>query len=83
MWIRLKTLANIYNGNSINEEEKLKKYTGISGYDFIATKDVTFDRTIIYNNGINIPFDTSFKIAPKNKILLCIEGGSAGRKILG
>ena len=81
MWIRLKTLANIYNGNSINEEEKLKKYTGISGYDFIATKDVTFDRTIIYNNGINIPFDTSFKIAPKNKILLCIEGGSAGRKI--
>ena len=81
MWIRLKTLANIYNGNSINEKEKLKKYTGISGYDFIATKDVTFDRTIIYNNGINIPFDTSFKIAPKNKILLCIEGGSAGRKI--
>ncbi len=81
MWIRLKTLAYIYTGNSINGEEKKKKYVGINGYDFIATKDVTFDRTIHYNNGVNIPFDTVFKIAPANKVLLCIEGGSAGKKI--
>jgi len=80
-WIRLKSFSNIYNGNSINEEEKRKRYMGIDGYDFIATKDVTFDRTICYNNGVNIPYVTSFKIAPANKILMCIEGGSAGRKI--
>ena len=80
-WIRLKSFANIYNGNSINEEEKVKKYMGIVGRDFIATKDVNFDRTISYNNGVNIPYDSSFRIAPAGKVLLCIEGGSAGRKI--
>ena len=81
-WIRLKSLANIYNGNSINEDEKKKKYTNVFGRDFIATKDVGFDRTIAYNNGVNIPYELdTFKIAPANKILMCIEGGSAGRKI--
>ena len=80
--IRLKSLANIYNGNSINEDEKKKKYTNVIGRDFIATKDVGFDRTIAYNNGVNIPYELdTFKIAPANKILMCIEGGSAGRKI--
>lgn len=80
-WIRLKSLANIYSGNSINEEEKRKKYIGVNGRDFIATKDVGFDRTIVYNNGVNIPYDSAFKIAPSGKVLMCIEGGSAGRKI--
>ena len=81
-WIRLKSLANIYNGNSINDDEKKRKYTNVQGRDFIATKDVSFDRTISYNNGVNIPFDVDgFKVAPAHKILLCIEGGSAGRKI--
>lgn len=54
---------------------------GVDGLDFIATKDVGFDRTIAYNNGVNIPYDSSFKIAPSGKVLMCIEGGSAGRKI--
>ena len=81
-WIRLKSLANIYNGNSINEDEKKKKYTNVIGRDFIAANDVGFDRTIAYNNGVNIPYESdTFKIAPANKILMCIEGGSAGRKI--
>ena len=57
------------------------KYTNIKGRDYIGTKDVGFDRTITYNNGVNIPYDSEFRIAPSNKILLCIEGGSAGRKI--
>lgn len=35
-----------------------------------------------YESGIYIPLDDSkFKIATKDSILLCIEGGSAGRKI--
>ena len=74
-------MANIFNGNSINEEEKRKKFMGVDGRDFIATKDVGFDRTIAYNNGVNIPYDSAFKIAPAGKVLMCIEGGSAGRKI--
>src|SRR5574344_664155 len=72
MWIRLKSFSDIYNGNSINEEEKRKKYTGINGRNYISTKDVGFDKQINYDNGVNIPFDSSFKIAPSGKVLLCI-----------
>ena len=81
MWIRIKNIASVFNGNSINEAEKNKKYRNIQGRDYISTKDVNFNRTINYNNGVNIPYDSNFKIAPKGKILMCIEGGSAGRKI--
>ena len=81
MWIRIKNIANVFNGNSINEAEKNKKYRNIQGRDYISTKDVNFNRTINYNNGVNIPYNSNFKIAPKGKILMCIEGGSAGRKI--
>ncbi|RXY96671.1 restriction endonuclease subunit S [Malacoplasma penetrans] len=81
-WVRLKTISEIYNGNSISKEEKEKKYTKCSGYDYIGTKDINFDFSINYDNGVYIPLnEKNFKIAPKNKILLCIEGGSAGKKI--
>lgn len=51
--------------------------------EYIGTKDVGFDNRINYCNGISIPSDyiPEFKIAPKNSILMCIEGGSAGKKI--
>ena len=82
-WVRLGEVCDLYTGNSINAETKNKKYANLSqGYDYIATKDVNFNTTIDYNNGIKIPFnEINFKIAKKNTILLCIEGGSAGRKI--
>ena len=82
-WCRLKDISDIFTGNSINENEKITKYSNIKdGYFYIATKDIDFDRKINYDNGIKIPFnETKFKIAPTNSILLCIEGGSAGRKI--
>ena len=52
------------------------------GYDYIGTKDVGFDQKIDYNNGVRIPFDEpKFKYAEAGTPLLCIEGGSAGRKI--
>ncbi len=41
-----------------------------------------FDNTIKYENGVKIPFDEEkFRYAYPEDILLCIEGGSAGRKI--
>ena len=53
----MSNVAFIFNGNSINEDEKQKKYTNLaSGYNYIATKDVSFDRKIDYNNGIKIPY---------------------------
>jgi len=80
---RLISVANIYTGNSINERIKETKYVGLSsGYNYIGTKDVGFNRNINYNNGVKIPFaNETFKIAREGTTLLCIEGGSAGRKI--
>ncbi|PLV56508.1 restriction endonuclease subunit S [Brachyspira pilosicoli] len=82
-WCNVSDIANIYTGNSINENEKKTKYMGVtSGYCYIATKDVGFDNIINYDNGVKIPnTDNKFRIAPKNSVLLCIEGGSAGKKI--
>ena len=80
---RMSTIANIYTGNSINETEKQRKYVGLAdGYNYIATKDVSFEHSINYENGVKIPFgESNFRIAYKDTPLLCIEGGSAGRKI--
>ncbi len=82
-WVRLGDIASIYTGNSIPEDVKSRKYTGISeGYDYIGTKDVNFNQTVNYDNGVKIPYhEPKFKLAYKNSILMCIEGGSAGRKI--
>ena len=80
---RFETIANIYTGNSINESEKVKKYTGLTdGYNYIATKDISFNHDVDYENGIKIPFsEAKFRVAYKGDSLLCIEGGSAGRKL--
>lgn len=79
----LSSVANIYTGNSINATEKKTYFSGVTGINYIATKDVNFDGSIDYNNGIKIPEDylSKFKISPANSVLLCLEGGSAGRKI--
>ena len=83
LFCRMQEIASIYNGNSISEEIKLRNFTGLTGgYNYIATKDIGFDSIINYENGVKIPFTRKdFKIAPKNTPLLCIEGGSAGRKL--
>ena len=82
-WVRLASLANLYTGNSISETEKKAKYFDIDGMDYIGTKDVGFDSAVAYRNGVSIPqkYIQYFKIAPAGSILLCVEGGSAGRKI--
>ena len=76
-------VCNIYTGNSINEKEKAEKFTNIEeGYSYIATKDISNTHSIDYENGVKIPFGLSkYRIAPQNTSLLCIEGGSAGKKL--
>ena len=83
VWTRLSTIANLYTGNSISETDKKQKYTNVYGLEYIGTKDVGFDHLINYSNGVAIPLQhiENFKIAPSHSVLLCIEGGSAGRKI--
>ena len=79
----LDSVSNLYTGNSINATEKKKYFSGVDGINYIATKDVNFDNTINYDNGIKIPdnYLSKFKISYFNSVLLCLEGGSAGRKI--
>lgn len=83
VWTRLSHIANIYAGNSISETKKKSKFTDVIGRYYIGTKDVDFNNRIIYDNGIAIPkqYEPDFRLAPNNSILMCIEGGSAGRKI--
>lgn len=77
------TRRTAYNGNSINAEEKTKRYSKkCEGHSFIEAKDVGFVHNIAYDNGVYIPVNLeNFKIAPAGIVLLCMEGGSAGRKI--
>lgn len=80
---RLNGVNNIFTGNSINKSEKEKKFIGLTeGYNYISTKDVDFNNSINYDNGVKIPEGLKkFRVAKSGSILLCIEGGSAGRKI--
>ena len=81
-WNYIGSVCEMYTGDSIAENVKKEKYEGLEeGFDYIGTKDVTFDKKITYNNGVKIPFENSFKRAYPECILMCIEGGSAGRKI--
>ncbi|ATV34032.1 restriction endonuclease subunit S [Porphyromonas gingivalis] len=83
VWTKLSDVADIYTGNSISETEKNAKYTNVVGRNYIGTKDVGFDNKVFYNNGVAIPkeYEQNFRIALKDSILMCIEGGSAGRKV--
>ncbi|MBP5996711.1 MAG: restriction endonuclease subunit S [Azonexus sp.] len=82
--IRFCDLGRVFNGNSISEADKKKHFAGqVDGLPYIATKDVGFDHCINYESGVRIPEakQTDFKLAPANTVLVCAEGGSAGRKI--
>ena len=82
-WVRIKFLCDTYTGNSIAENVKKTKYTNTTeGFNYIGTKDVGFDNSVAYENGVKIPYkEEKFRFAYPEDILLCIEGGSAGRKI--
>lgn len=81
-WVTMKDITTPFTGNSINEKIKVEKYLGrTDGLIYIATKDIGFDNQIDYATNIRIPANDNFKIAPANTPLLCIEGGSAGRKL--
>lgn len=82
-WVRTGNVGNIFNGNSVSARVKEVKYTNIEGgLPFIATKDVGYGwEELDYGNGVSIPKDEpKFKVAHKGAVLICAEGGSAGKK---
>lgn len=80
---KLKNTSDIYTGNSIKDNEKGLYSDMNNAYPYIATKDIDLNTSSAnYKNGMYTKKDdNNFKIAPKNSSLLCIEGGSAGKKI--
>jgi len=86
MWkiTKLGDICKIQSGNSIPVKEKESLYRNVNeGLPYVATKDVGFDGVIDYENGIRIPpnHSSKFRLSKKDSILVCAEGGSAGRKI--
>ena len=81
--VKLKRIVELYVGNSIKDEEKSKYLDNINAIPYISTKDIDIaNSTINYENGMYTKIgDSNFRVAKKDSILLCIEGGSAGRKI--
>ena len=81
-FVRLGRIGNIFNGNSVNARTKEELYTNTEGLPFIATKDVGYGfESLGYFNGVCIPPDEpKFKVAKKGAVLICAEGGSAGKK---
>lgn len=86
VWVRVSDICEIYTGNSINKMDKEAKYKKDQpGLNYIGTKDVEFDMLgVNYNTGVIIPHKETlakFRVAPAESILVCIEGGSSGKKI--
>ena len=82
-WTRLGNTGRIFNGDSVSESGKGELSKVAEGLPFIATKDVGYGRDVLaYDNGLKVPLnDPRFKVAQANAVLICAEGGSAGRKI--
>jgi type I restriction enzyme S subunit len=77
-------VGKIFSGNSIPVKIKKEKYLGLeTGLPFIATKDIDYPTNKInFENGVKIPVnEPKFKLGHKNSILICGEGGSAGKKL--
>ncbi len=82
-WTRLGDTGRIYNGDSVSQSGKAELARVEDGLPYIATKDVGYGRAaLVYDNGLKVPrLDPRFKVARANAVLICAEGGSAGRKV--
>ncbi|EKN6317974.1 restriction endonuclease subunit S [Yersinia enterocolitica] len=81
---RFLDVAILYNGNSLNDDLKeIYSDNSVPCLPYIGTKDIdisTYRANV--ENGVYIPNSvTGYKCAPVNSTLLCIEGGSAGKKM--
>jgi type I restriction enzyme S subunit len=75
----------IYNGDSLSDDKKIlfESDDNENQYPYISTKNIEVNYSKVdYDSGLKIPIsETKYKVAPIGSFLLCIEGGSAGRKI--
>lgn len=81
---KFKYVSTLFTGNSLNDSQKsIYESDNLNELAYISSKDIDVNyHTVEYSNGIRIPKENNpFKIAPKGSFLLCVEGGSAGRKM--
>ncbi|MDW7669658.1 MAG: restriction endonuclease subunit S, partial [Bacillota bacterium] len=81
---KVKHTSKLITGDSISASDKDQYYSEELNdyYQYVGTKDIDVNTNQIdYNNDLYIPLKNSFNIANPNTFFICIEGGSAGRKI--
>lgn len=80
---KIKMLSDIYTGTSISDDLKDRYTVKENAIPYISTKDLDISsKSIDYDNGLFIPNgEKGFRLAEKDSTLLCIEGGSAGKKV--
>lgn len=81
---RVLDVAHVYNGNSLNDTLKeIFSDNSIPCLPYIGTKDIDISLyKANFRNGVYIPnSEAIYKRTPANSTLLCIEGGSAGKKM--
>ena len=86
-WIKskFKYVSQLFTGNSLNDEQKLLyESDDIDDIPYVSSKDINVDfRSVNYFNGLRIPKENNpLKISRKGSFLLCVEGGSSGRKMV-
>lgn len=78
----LNHLCDIYTGNSISDSIKNNYTDKNEAHPYLSSKDIdAITSKANYNNGLWIKNDDcNFKVAKTGSTLMCIEGGSAGKK---
>ncbi len=82
---KFKFITEMFNGDSLNDEQKIQfESEDIQDTPYVSSKDINLDYlSVNYNNGLRIPkSNNKLKIGKKGGFLLCIEGGSSGRKMV-
>jgi len=82
---KFKYVSKLYTGNSLNDEQKiLYESNDENDIPYVSSKDIDLNtRSVNYNNGLRIPKENNnLKVSPKDSFLLCVEGGSSGRKMV-
>lgn len=81
--VSISDLGQAFTGTSASESTRKSLEKVSSSIPYISTKDVGYEpNSINYDSGLRVPEDSNdFKIAPAGSVLICLEGGSAGKKM--
>jgi type I restriction enzyme S subunit len=82
---KFKYVSKLYTGNSLNDEQKLMyESDNEDEIPYVSSKDIDLNsQKVNYDNGLRIPRENNpLKVSPNGSFLLCVEGGSSGRKMV-